>query len=379
MYTACVASLERAGHIADTFGCAIALADIRIVQGRLREAMHTYERALQRAPERGKPVLRGTADMYIGMSQLAREWNDLPTAMQHVMYSKELGEHLGLPQNPYRSCVALARIQQAEGDLDGALDLLRDAERLYVGDFFPNVRPVAARRTRVWVAQGRLGEAVDWARDQHLSVDDNLSYLREYEHITLARILLAHAKRDRADQLLQGALELLKRLLEAAEAGGRTGSVIELLVLQALAYQTRGTIPAALVALTRALELAESEGYVRIFIDEGDPMAVLLEEAVKRGTALHYARQLLHAFGPAAVSTPAESALREPLSDRELDVLRLLSTEMDGPEIARELVVSLNTVRTHTKHIYSKLGVNSRRAAVRRAAELGLLTRERGH
>ena len=117
MYTACVASIERAGHIADTFGCALALADIRITQGRLREAMRTYERALQRASRRAEPVLRGTADMYVGMSQLAREWNDLPAATRHVMHSRELGEHLGLPQNRYRWCVALARIRQAEGDL----------------------------------------------------------------------------------------------------------------------------------------------------------------------------------------------------------------------------------------------------------------------
>ena len=153
-YAECMAGLRRAGHIADTFGCAIALADIRRTQGRLGEAMRTYEQALQRAPRQGGPVLRGTADMYVGMSEVHRERDDLPAATQQLLRSQELGEHTGLPQNRYRWRVAMARIREAEGDLGGALDLLNEAERLYVGDFFPNVRPVPALRARVRVAQG---------------------------------------------------------------------------------------------------------------------------------------------------------------------------------------------------------------------------------
>ena len=141
-------------------------------------------------------------------------------------------------------------------------------------------------------------------------------------------------------------------------------------MLQALTQQMRGAIPAALVLLERALTLAEPEGYVRIFVDEGLPMAALLEAAAKRGTAPEYARRLLAAFRKPENRTPVTQLLMEPLSERELDVLRLLGTDMDGPEIARHLVVSLSTVRTHTRSIYSKLGVNNRRAAVRRAEEL---------
>ena len=192
--------LQKAGNISDAIGGAIALADIRIAQGRLHEAMRTYEQALQLATEQGTPVLRGTADMYVGMSELHREHNDLHAATQHLLRSKELGEHTGFPQNRYRWRVAMARIREAQGDLDGALDLLDEAERLYVSDFSPNVRPIAALKTRVWVAQGRLGEALDWAREQGLSAEDDLSYLREFEHITLARVLLARYKSDRADR-----------------------------------------------------------------------------------------------------------------------------------------------------------------------------------
>jgi LuxR family maltose regulon positive regulatory protein len=371
-YAECMAGLRRAGHIADTFGCAIALADIRLVQGRLGEAMRTYEQALQRVPEQGGPVLRGTADMYVGMSGVHRERNDLHAATQQLLRSQELGEHTGLPQNRYRWRVAMARIRQAEGDLDGALDLLNEAERVYVGDFFPNVRPVPALRARVWIAQGSLGEALGWAREQGLSVDDDLSYLREFEHITLARVLIARYQDERAERSVHEAIRLLDRLLRAAEEGERAGSVIEILVLRALAYQRHGDIPAALSCLERAVTLAEPEGYVRVFVDEGPPMASLLRVAAKQQAAGNYVRQLLAAATETEQNGPVKQALIEPLSERELDVLRLLGTELDGPAIARELMVSLNTVRTHTKHIYAKLAVTNRRAAVRRAAELDL-------
>jgi LuxR family maltose regulon positive regulatory protein len=367
-YAECMAGLRRAGYIADTFGCAIAMADIRLVQGRLGEAMRTYEQALQRASEQDGPVLRGTADMYVGMSEVHRERGDLQAATQQLLRSQELGEYNGLPQNPYRWRVAMARIRQAEGDLGGALDLLNEAERRYVGDFFPNVRPVPALKARVWIAQGRLGEALGWAHEQGLSADDDLSYLREFEHITLARMLLARSLGEPVHQVTR----LLERLLLAAEAGGRTGHVIEILVLQALALQAPGHIPAALTCLERALTLAEPEGYVRVFVDEGPPIGSLLRAAEKQGTTRTYVRRLLAAVSQTRQDSPVRQALIDPLSERELDVLRLLGTELDGPAIARELMVSLNTVRTHTKNIYAKLAVTNRRAAVRRAAELDL-------
>jgi LuxR family maltose regulon positive regulatory protein len=376
-YSACVAGLRRAGHIADTFGCSIALADIRSTQGRLGDALRTLEQALQLAGEQGGPVLRGTADMYVGMSEIARERDDLRAATQLLLRSQELGEHTGLPQNRYRWRVAMARVRQAEGDLHGALDLLNEAERLYVSDFFPNVRPVPAVRARVWIAQGRLGEALGWAREQGLSVDDDLSYLREFEHITVARLLLARYQDERAQRLMHEAARLLERLLPAAETGGRTGRVIEILVLRALAHQALGDTPAALAALERAMMLAEPEDYVRVFADEGPPMTSVLRAAAKQGTRRDYARRLLAAVGTTETGSRTTLALIDPLSERELDVLRLLGTELDGPAIARELMVSLNTMRTHTKNIYAKLAVTNRRAAVRRAAELNLLPRNR--
>jgi LuxR family maltose regulon positive regulatory protein len=377
-----MAGLRRAGHVADTFGCAIALADIRIAQGRLGDALRTYEQGLklsvgQGALEQGGPVLRGTADMYVGISEIHRERDDLPAATRDLLRSQELGEHMGLPQNPHRWRLAMARVREAEGDLDGALDLLDEAERRYINDFFPNVRPIPAMKARVWVAQDRLGEAHGWVRERGLSVEDDLSYLSEFEHITFARVLLAQYAAEREARFLDEATGLLERLLQAAEEGARTGSVIEILVLRALTSQTQGDSPAALASLQRALTLAEPEGYVRIFVDEGPPMASLLRMAAKQEIARSYVRRLLAAVNKSEDTAPGQQGLIEPLSERELDVLRLLGTDLDGPDIARELVVSLNTVRTHTKNIYAKLGVNNRRAAVRRAQELDLMSRTR--
>ena len=166
--------------------------------------------------------------------------------------------------------------------------------------------------------------------------------------------------------------ELLERLLAEAKDGHRWGSVIEIKVLQALDHQARGNVPAALAALEHALTLAEPEGYVRLFIDEGAPMTALLRAAAQQGLAQSYSRTLLASDGTRAGPVPAQRGLVEPLSERELHVLRLLRSELSGPEIARELTVSLNTIRTHTKSIFSKLSVNNRRAAVRRADELDL-------
>jgi LuxR family transcriptional regulator, maltose regulon positive regulatory protein len=382
MYAECITLIQRAGNLSDVLGCTIALADIRITQGRLREAKRIYEQALQRATEQGEPVLRGTADMYVGLSELHREQNDLATARELLLRSKELGVLAGLPQNPYRWCVAMARIREADGDLDGAFDLLREAERVYMGDFFPNVRPIPAMEARLWIAQGRAAEALDWAREQGLTVEDDLSYLREFEHITLARVLLAQYQPDHADRSLHEALGLLERLLRAAEVGERAGRVVEILVVQALAYQMQGDIAAALIPLERALTLAEPEGYVRMFMDEGPAMAQLLREVVARGIMPAYTGKLLAAFeaehqrsagGSPLPMSPVPQPLIDPLSERELEVLRLLRSELTGPEIAREIVVALSTVRTHTKTIYSKLDVNSRRAAVKRAEELDLI------
>lgn len=382
MYSDGMAHLHKVGFISDVVGGSVVQADIRIIQGRLHEAMSIYERGLQLATKQGTSVLRGAADMHVGMSDLYCEHNDLDTAEQHLIKSKELGELNGLPKNPYRWRVAMARIQGVQGDLDGALDLLNEAEPLYVGDFAPNVRPIQALKARVWIKQGELEKALAWARTQKLSIDEEPNYLREFEQITFARLLLSQYQSDHIDRLLRDAIGYLEGLLKAAEEGGRMNSVIEILILLALAHQLQEDMPAALSSLERALKLAEPEGYIRIFVDEGAAMEKLLRKAVTSKSTPDYVVKLLSAFeterkgldveSPPSAE-PASSSMIEALSQRELDILRLFKTELSGPEIAQELVIALSTVRTHTKSIYNKLNVNNRRGAVKRAIELGLI------
>jgi LuxR family maltose regulon positive regulatory protein len=298
-----------------------------------------------------------------------------------------LGELAGLPQNPYRWRAAMARIREAQGHLDEALDLLDQAERLYDANFSPNVRPVATRKTRVWVSQGRLDEALEWARKQGLSVENELSYLREFDHLTLVRVLLARYQRNRANGSISEAVELLERLLKAAEEGGRKGSAIEILILQAIAYHAQGNLPAALLPLQHALVLAEPEGYVRIFLDEGESMRQLLCEASKRKIIPDYTDKLLTAFEAAKRKSedkpdlppvlsqehPDDESLIDPLSQREIKILQLIAQGLSNREIGERLFLALNTVKGHNRKIFDKLQVQSRTEAIARARELGLL------
>jgi LuxR family maltose regulon positive regulatory protein len=372
-YTESIAGLRSAGFLADVLGCSITLGDIRCVQGRLEDALSTYTWALDLAasPSSVAP-LRGTADMHVGIAGILLERNDLVAAADHLATSTRLGVPNGLPQNPYRWRVVAARLREAQGDLDEALDLLDEAVRVYASDYSPNVRPVPAVRARLRHRRGERSHAEAWARERQLSAADETTYLREYEHVTLARVLLARHQAERDEASLTQALSLLDRLFVAAEQGERRGTVIEVLVLTSLALQAQAKVTDALDALHRALALAEPEGYVRLITEEGPPMAALLKAAAARGGARTYVQHLLAAMR-SGHPVGASSGLVESLSDRELEVLRLLTSDLSGPDIARQLYVSLNTLRTHTKNIYAKLGVTSRRAAVARARDLDLL------
>ena len=351
-YTDAIAGMRRIGHIADILGCSIAMADIRVAQGRLRDAQRLYEQGLQLVADHGAGPLRGTADMHVGLAEILRERDDREAAAEQLRRAQEL-ELFGTRQYPYRSRAVRAGLLLAEGDTAGCLALLEEAERVYDTDFSPAVRPVSARRARTHVRQGDMNAARAWVRERGLSTDDELRYVTEFEHITLAIILINDQPGERE---LQQVSAMLDRLLAEAEAGGRGSSVIEILAVQALAFDARGDTASALDALRRALALAEPEGYVRVFAFLG-PRLHALREALTTG---------------AVQPEPRQAGLVDPLSDRELDVLRLLRSDLSGPDIARELMVSLNTMRTHTKNIYTKLGVNNRREAVRRADELGL-------
>ncbi len=375
-------SFERIGNILFAITGVYGLADIRTTQGRRGAALAAYEHALQIAQGGTQPVLWGTADIYTGLGEFYCEANELAQAAEHLQRSKALGEEANYPRWRFRWCVAQARLTAAQGDLDAALDLLDEAERHYVRGPVPDVRPIPARKARLWLAQGRLADAQQWADDAGLSADDPLSFLREYEHITLARLLLAQHRREPTGTSIQPALDLLERLLHAAEFGARTASVIEILALLALARSAQGDTPAALPFLQRALSLAQPEGYVRIFVDEGAPMAALLSEVASRGVLPDYTGRLLAASGATTATSPeqvkvippsAPQPLIEPLSDREIEVLQLIAQGLSNQEICNRLYLALSTVKGHNRNIFGKLQVQRRTEAVARARELGLL------
>ncbi len=397
-YSTAADHLVRADHVADVMGCTITLADIELTQGRLRVARRTVENALNLAESSpGPEALRGSADMHVALSGIALEQGNLHETAEHLRRADELGDGAALPQNAYRWRVVMARLRETEGDPVTAIELLEAAERVYVSDFSPNVRPIAATRARLLAAAGRIQEALAWVTGTGITAADPLSYLHEYEHISLARILLA-AHTHVGDPFLTDAVDLLERLTRAAEAGGRSGSLIEVLILHSLACRAAGKLEAALASLERAARLAEPEGYFRLFTSEGPAIAELLTALSRRNPDWSYLSRLGEAMphpgrppekatlptrrsgndvppGRAGEEPATQRSLIDPMSGRELDVLRYLGTELDGPDIARELSVSLSTVRTHTQHIYTKLGVNNRRAAIRRAHQLGLFSR----
>jgi LuxR family maltose regulon positive regulatory protein len=324
-------------------------------------------------------VARAIAELHVGLSEMDVESGDLESAERHLHAAAAVADRGGMNEGRFRWSVAQGLLARARGDLDGAVRLLDQAQQLYRPGFYPDVRPIPAIKARVWIEQGRLAEAADWARARGVSAGDAARYLSEFDHLTLVRLLLAqHRAKPDAGALAQ-ATGLLDRLALAAEAAGRAGSLLEIRVLRALVQDAQGRRPKAREDLAQALALApEPDGYVRLFLDEGPPMLTLLRDVEPGGVGGDQVRRLLSGSAPtqahAANSGQREArAAAESLSDRELQVLRLLDSELTGPEIARQLFVSHNTVRTHTKHIFTKLDVTNRRAAVLRAREHGLL------
>lgn len=354
------------------------LADLTAERGHLHEAAGLYNQSLQAAAEQGELVLRETADQYVGLSTLHLEWNNLEKAAQFLQKGQEdLGQQSILPGCVSRWQAAMAQLLLAEGSVVDAAEHAHEAIQLYKRDPIPDVQPVRALQVRIWLAQGKLMEALDWVHKEVLAVDDELSYLREYHHLTLARILIAQYRQDRMEAAVVQAAGLLERLRQAAEAGDRGRSVIEILVLQALAYQAQGEMATAVAAMQRALSLAEPEGYVRLFINEGEPMRELLAACLTQGAAPEYVTRLMQAIDPAsdAAAAPPDpnQLLIEPLSDRELEVLALIGNGLTNQAIADELVIALSTVKKHVNNIFGKLSVSSRTQAVNRAQELAIL------
>jgi len=371
---------QKAGNFIFAIASGSGKADILMEQGHLREALKTYQQSLQLASEHEAESQRIVAHHHLGLALLYHEIRDDESAAQHFQKSMEFGQQSVLRDWSYRMYLAQARLKESEGDLDSALDLLDDAQRFYARSLIPNTRPVDAIKARIHLKQGQLPKAEEWVRAQELSANDNLSYLHEFEHITLARMLLAEYQINREERLILEGLSLLERLLKAAEGQKRMGSVLEILMVQALAYKAQRDTIKALASLERALTLAQPEGYARIFVGEGNPMRALLmdfrvsNEKQPRGNDREltgYVDKLLSAFTqPKDIQ---QSKLIEPLSKRELEILQLIAQGLSNREISKRLFLALNTVKGHNRIIFGKLQVQRRTEAIARARELGLL------
>ena len=369
-FTEAVASLHAAGMVADELGATVVLANMWLARGRPVQARRLYERALAAAESHPGPVLSSTGDLHVGLADALREQGDLDAAAEHLEVARELGDRAALLENRHRWYTAMAALLHAKGDLDRAIAMLDRAEPLFLPGYFPDIRPIAATRARVRIVQGRLDDARAWARGRGVSPMDPPSYLAEYDLLTLARLLIAEGD-------AREALDLLDRVLHVAKAAGRDGSVIEAGLVRALAHRANGDADPAAADLAASLTAGVPAGYCRLFLDEGQPMLDLLGHVSRTAApdVRAHAEHLLAAARRPLAPPPARvgDAAAEELSEREREVLRLLATELSGPEIAGHLYISVNTLRTHTKHIFSKLDVNTRRAAVRRAMDLGVL------
>jgi LuxR family maltose regulon positive regulatory protein len=381
------------------------LGQIYMMQGYLHKARMYLEQALDLATdEQGR--LRPIAGVALtGLGWLWQEWNDLEGATRYLLEGIELTRKWS-EIGSLQGYIGLALVKQAQGDVKGADEAIQTAEQLAIKFDAMEMDDimVAAYQARLWVAQGKLEAALRWVEERGLALSPAQSKAEEsiegldrdvrlseseketgsaslplhsmLEHISLARVYLAQRQPN-------DALAVLKPLLQTAEQAGMMWFAIEILILQALAHQDQGDIPQALTALEQALSLAEPEGYVRIFISEGAPMAKLLRQAAVGGMAADYVGKLQEAFGaeehigPLATLSPAppaiEAQLVEPLSERELEVLRLIAAGLSNREIAEELVVAVSTVKTHINNIYRKFDVSSRTQAIAQARALKLL------
>jgi LuxR family maltose regulon positive regulatory protein len=377
-FSECVRQLHLAGDIADGLGATVVMASMWWARGRPDEARRQYEHALSTAEGIEGPRLSTTGDLHVGLADVLREQGALDEAATHLQTARELGERASLPENRFRWYAVMAGLLRARGDLDAAVDLLEQAEPMYLPGFFPDTRPIPAGIARLRIAQGKLAEAWDWAHQHAVPPDADPTYLAEFNLLTLARLLLAQYRTDGDQAGLDTAIRLLDRVVLAADRADRGGSIIEARLVLALARHAHSDEQRAFDDLGHAVNQGVPAGYFRLFLDEGPAVENLLRGmAASTLPGSGHAADLLRAGTPPTqmASQPALDVTSggEGLSVRELEVLRLLATELTGPEMAEQLFVSVNTLRSHTKHIFTKLQVNTRRAAVLRAGDLGLL------
>jgi LuxR family maltose regulon positive regulatory protein len=363
---AAVLGQER-GNVHIVSGSVGHLASVQSMQGHLNQAVNTCQRGLKLVQEMVGERSPMSGLIHAELGNLLYQQNDLEAALQHLQEGIDVAKPWGYLEAFVHGYTGLARIRAAQRNWEGAFAALDELVELGEGNPAVVMPAVESHRALLWVALGRVDDANRWVMSTGLDTQGEINYHQLDELVVLARVLMIRGADSEA-------VDLLTRMIKTAEEAGWFRRVFEMQILLALAHQASGERNEALIALEQVLITTEPEGYVRIFVDEGDPMVTLLREAEARGIAPGYIPTLLAAFetDEIQVEPPSATSLIEPLSERELEVLRLLKTELTGPEIASQLMIALSTMRTHTQNIYGKLGVSNRREAVRRAEELNL-------
>ena len=383
LVAATVAPARAGGNLFTILRSLTLLARLHVLQGRLGEAATLYDTAVQEIGGPAVlPALSSGPAYYFGLGEVLRERNDLEGAERHLARGLRVLEGATKVDAEVITLgyTAMARLQQARGQTSQAGATLDAFVRLaHTRHFVPLlVARGAAVRAQLELAQGNLTSAMRWADASGCTLDEDPNFLHEPEYLTLARVRLAQGRSTPQGPVLRAVLCFLERLFDEAERKARLGSVLEILILRALAFDAQGQRAAALTTLERALQLGEPEGYVRLFVDEGAPMRILLRRMRARGIAPDYITLLLTAFAGKHPAVPHHHAgdagvLVEPLTAREGEVLRLLEAGASNHDIACRLILSLGTVKKHVSNICSKLGVQRRTQAIAKARALQLL------
>ncbi|MEM7346216.1 MAG: LuxR C-terminal-related transcriptional regulator [Chloroflexota bacterium] len=360
---------KKVGNINTSIFSLSDLAAVQVMQGLPHEAAQTYQQIMNLASEHRAWPFPPTGVAYVGMGNLLREWNDLEMATQHVTKGLELIAPAVYNSVASQAYAILADIRQAQGDADAATAYLQQAaEAAQKSSGHPmNVR-IPLLKARLAIRQGAIETAARWANQYQIDrqqPESLLAYQRHFAEITFVRVRLAQGFPD---------LDLVDQLLQKARTAGWGHTVIELLIMKALSLQVEKKRKQALTTLAEALTLAEPAGYIRLFVDEGPPMVELLRDVLKQGVSSTYVGKLQASFMPTmGESKPSAQTLIDPLTDRELEVLKLMATGLANREIAAELVVALGTVAKYSNNIFTKLNVRNRTEAIARAGALEIL------
>lgn len=367
--------LERNGRAAGNMPVVVmalcSLARLRALKGQLRHAAAIFREAIQLATSQYGQLLPIAAEACAGLGHILYEWNDLDAAADYIKKYAEISQFSGVISYKILSQVLLARLYLAKGESDKAFDLLYLAERLAERSTLgiDTDTRFAAYRINIRLDGGDQESAVRIAIERGLGLEDTGNWRREPEYIAFVRVLLAQDEYDKA-------LTLVEKLIYSAESGGLFGYVVELLPLQALIFYAKGAFPQALGILERSLSFAQPEGYIRTFVDNGALMADLLHQARSHSIVHKYVSKLLSEFDMMrvpSIAVPTNQSIFEPLSERELEILRLVAWGKSNQQIADELIIARGTVKKHLNNIFGKLGVQSRTQCVAQARELKLL------